>query len=94
MDRDITRKTWGSIVIVLQNQRGDSVIAVDICHKIIYHRYEGKERLEVGLKNSLSNRFKLTKGTSMRSVQLQQYFGILGNTTVASDVLEGTYVAP
>ena len=30
----------------------------------------------------------------MRSLQLQQYFGILGNTTAPSKVLKGTYVAP
>ena len=30
----------------------------------------------------------------MRSRQLQQDFGILGNTTAASKVMEGTYVSP
>ena len=68
--------------------------AVEICHNSIYHRYEGKERLEAGLQNSLSDRFKMTNGTHMRSGQLNQDFGILGNTTSAYKVLKGTCVAP
>ena len=65
MDREIARKTWGIIGKALQNQRGGSVSAVEICHNGIYHIYEGKEFLEEGLQNSLSERFKLTKGTPM-----------------------------
>ena len=68
--------------------------ALEICHNIIYHRYEGKERLEEGLQNKLSDKFKLTKGTTMCYGQLHQYFGLLGNTAAASKVLEGTYIAP
>ena len=46
------------------------------------------------IRKESSERFKITKGTLMRSVQLQQDFGILGNTTAASKVMEGTYVSP
>ena len=67
--------------------------ALEICHNSIYHRYEGKERLEEGLQNKLSDKFKLTKGTTMCYGQLHQYFGLLGNTAAASKVLEGTYVS-
>ena len=48
----------------------------------------------MGLQRTLSEIFKLKKGTPMRLVQIQQDFGLLGNTTAASKVLEGTYIAP
>ena len=70
------------------------MIAVEICHNRIYHRYKGKERLEAVLKRALTDRFKLTKGTPMRSGQIHQEFGKLVNTTAASKVMEGMYVAP
>ena len=53
-----------------------------------------KELLEAGLKSALSERLKLIKGTPMRSGQVQQDFGILGNTSAVSKMVEGTYVAP
>ena len=74
--------------------KSKSVSAVEICQNGIYHKYEGKDRLEAVIKNSLSEIFKLTKGTTMRFRQLQQDFRILGNTAEASKVMEGTYVAP
>ena len=46
------------------------------------------------LKRSLSEIFKLKKVAPMWSGQLQQDSCILGNTTAAPKVLEGTYVAP
>ena len=92
--REIVRKTWSIIRSALHKKRGGSVSAVEICHNGIYHRYKGKERLEAGLQNSLSDRFKMTNGTHMRSGQLNQDFGVLGNTTAATKVLEVTYVAP
>ena len=90
MDREIARKTWVIIVSYLQKKIVGSVGAVEIYHNGIYHRYEGKERLEVGLKKASAERFKLKKGTPMRYRQLKQDFGLLGNTTAASKVLEGT----
>ena len=67
---------------------------VEMFHNSIYHRYEGKERLEAGLKKALSEIFKLTKGAPMRSGQLQKYLGLLGNTIATSEVLEGMYISP
>ena len=40
MDREILRKTWGSIGRALQNHSGGSISALEICHNSIYHRYE------------------------------------------------------
>ena len=94
MDREIARKTWDSIGRSLKNKRVGSMSAVEICHNGIYLRYEGKERLEAGLRKSLSELFKLTRGTPMRSGKPQQDFGLLGNPKSASKVLKSTYVAP
>ena len=80
MDREIARKTWVSIVRDLQNQIGGSASTVEICHNGMYHRYEGKEHLKGGQKKALAEISKLMKGTTMRSRQLQQGFGLLGYT--------------
>ena len=58
-----------------------------MCHNSIYRKYNGKERLEAGLQEALSERFKLTKVTPMRSIQIHQDFGVLGNKTASSKVL-------
>ena len=87
MYREIARKTWGSIGSDIQNKRGASVSAVDICHNGTYYRYEGNKHLEAGLQKALSDIFKLTKGTHTWSVNLHQDFGILGNTAAASKVM-------
>ena len=94
MDIYIAGNTWGSIGSALKKKIGGSLSAVEICHNGIYHRYEGKERLEAGLNIALLDRLKLTKGTPMRSGQLHQDFRLLGNIAVASRVLKGTYVSP
>ena len=87
-------KTWGRIGRDIKKQRGGSVSGIQISHNNIYYRYEGKELLEAGLQKALSEKFKLTKVTPTWSGQLQQDFGLLGNTTSAYKVLEGTYVYP
>ena len=46
MDRDIVRKTWGSIGRAIQKQIGGSVGMLEICNNVIYDRNEGKELLE------------------------------------------------
>ena len=43
-----------------------------MCRNGTYHGYEGKDCLEAGLQKSLSDMFKLTKVTPMRSGQLQK----------------------
>ena len=44
-------------------------------------------------KKIMSGIYNLTKGTPMRYGKLQQDSGILSNTTVASKMMEGEYVA-
>ena len=46
MDREIARTTWGSIGQSLQKKIRGTMSAAEICHNVIYHRYEVKEILE------------------------------------------------
>ena len=78
MDRDIVRKTWGSIVSDPQNQGGGSVSVVEIYHNGIYQRYKRKKCMGEVLQKALSDIFKLTKCTPMWYGYLHQYFGLLG----------------